>query len=216
MFYLRGVRYKNILQIDELEIEAGQITCILGESGSGKTTLLKLLNHLVSCDRGKVLYKGQDVKMLDAVALRREVVMLPQTPLLFPGTIKKNMLLGLLFSKKEIVADAVLLQLLEDVGLKKELDHDAGSLSGGEKQRLALSRIMLMDPEAILLDEPTSALDDDTGDKIMEFVSRYMKSKGKTLVMVTHNKAIARHLGEVVVTLSGGKVQQIQKAGGVI
>ncbi len=215
MFCLRGVRYKNILQIDELEIEAGQITCILGESGSGKTTLLKLLNHLVSCDQGTVHYKGQDVKVLDAVALRRKVVMLPQTPLLFPGTIKKNLLIGLLFSKKEPLADAALLQLLEEVGLKKGLDEDAGTLSGGEKQRLALSRIMLMDPEAILLDEPTSALDDDTGDKIMEYVSRYVKSKGKTLVMVTHNKIIAKNFGEVIVTISGGNVKQIEKEGAI-
>ena len=213
MFILEKVRYKNILEIEQLNIEEGTITCILGESGSGKTTLLRLLNHLVSCDQGSILYKGKNIKEIDAVTLRREVVMQPQSPLIFPGTIRDNLLIGLAFSKKDPVDDEKLQQQLQEVGVIKALNEDAGVLSGGEKQRLALIRIMLMDPPVILLDEPTSALDDNTGETVMDNLKNYVQAKKKTLVMVTHSRLFASTYGETIVTLNGGKVKKIEKAG---
>ncbi len=211
MFHLKNVRFKNILNIKDLAIEAGKITCIIGESGSGKTTLLKLFNHLINFEQGQIYYQGKDLKALDAVNLRRKVILVPQNPVIFPGTLRDNLQIGLLFSKKEPASDQRLLEEIHKLGLYKELDDQTGTFSGGEKQRLALARVMLMDPEVLLLDEPTSALDDNTVDIVMERILDYGKSRGKTLVMVTHSRQLAQMAGHIIITLDNGSVSGIEE-----
>ncbi len=211
MFYLKNVRFKNILNINELAIEAGKITCIVGESGSGKTTLLKLFNHLINYEQGQINYRGEDLKELDAIALRREVILVPQNPVIFPGTVRDNLQIGLLFSKKEPASDERLLEEIHRLGLYKQLDDQTDTFSGGEKQRLALARVILMDPEVLLLDEPTSALDDNTVDKVMDRILDYVKSRGKTLVMVTHSRQLAQMAGHIIITLDNGSVSGIEE-----
>ena len=152
MFSLKNVKYKDILQIDDLVIEDYKVTCIVGESGSGKTTFMRLLNKLISCDSGKILYNNQDISNIDSIQLRRNIVMLPQTPTIFPGDIKENLLIGLKFSEKPLVDDDKLCDVLKFVNLNKNLNDDSDSLSGGEKQRLALGRVILLDPDVFLLD----------------------------------------------------------------
>ncbi len=208
MFVLKNVVFKNILQIEQLTIPQRKITCIVGESGSGKTTLLKLLNHMISSDSGDIFYQGKRLEDLDPIQLRREVVMLSQVPLIFPGTIRDNLIIGLEFSEKPLVTDEELRHLLRSVKLKKDLSDNAMDLSGGEKQRLALCRIMLMEPEVFLLDEPSSALDDETEEMIIEQMVSFTRRKNKTLVMVTHSKRIARSYGELIVTMDQGKIIQ--------
>lgn len=207
MFKLQNVRYKNIIAVQELVIEKGQTTCITGESGSGKTTLLRLLNHMIDYDEGAISYGDSDLKSLDAVLLRREVVMLPQDPVIFPGTVRDNLLIGLTFAGKKAVGDERLLEELMRVGLDhKNLDADAELLSGGEKQRLALVRVILMEPEVLLLDEPTSALDDEWADKISAYIKAYLAAAGKTLVLVTHSSRLADDMGRKVVTIKNGTI----------
>ena len=213
MFTLKNVRYKNILEIDDLTIPSGKTTCIVGESGSGKTTLLKLLNNMLSCERGVILFKGEDIATLDPVQLRREVVMLPQSPLIFPGTIKDNLLIGLQFAEKPFVEDELLLKMLDKLKLNKDLANNAFELSGGEKQRLAICRIMLMLPDVFLLDEPTSALDDSTEEMAIEKMVEYAKDNHKTILMITHSQTVARKYGDVIVTLSEGKISKVEEAG---
>lgn len=212
MFVLNDVTFKNILNIEKLEIPRNKISCIVGESGSGKTTLLKLLNHLISCEGGEIWYQGKNLKEIDPVLLRREVVMLSQVPLIFPGTLKDNLLIGLEFSEKKPVEDKQLLDLLKSVKLDKDLSANVSEFSGGEKQRLALCRIILMEPEVYLLDEPASALDDETEELIIEQMVSFTREKNKTLVMVTHSKRIARTYGEFIVTLDKGKIIQVEEA----
>ncbi|HBT20572.1 MAG TPA: ABC transporter ATP-binding protein [Peptococcaceae bacterium] len=211
MFVLKNVRYKNILYIDHLVIPKGRITCITGESGSGKTTLLKLLNNLISSDSGEIFYMGKNMREIDPVQLRREVVLLPQTPVIFPGTIKDNLLIGRRFSERPPVGDDELSVLLEKTRLSKDLASSAAELSGGEKQRLALCRVLLMEPDALLLDEPTSALDNDTADLVMGLVANYARDKRKTIVMVTHSKELARIYGEKLVTINGGRIVHVEE-----
>ena len=211
MFDLKNVRFKNILNIKELALEAGKITCIVGESGSGKTTLLKVLNHLINYEQGQINYRGKDLKELDAITLRREVILVPQNPVIFPGTLRDNLQIGLLFSKKEPASDERLLEEIHKLGLYKQLDDQTETFSGGEKQRLALARVILMDPEVLLLDEPTSALDDNTVDKVMGRILDYVKSRGKTLVMVTHSRQLAQMAGEKIITLEDGSVAGIEE-----
>ncbi len=212
MFLLSDVTFKNIINIEKLRIPRNKITCIVGESGSGKTTLLKLLNHLISCDSGEIWYQGKNLKEIDPVLLRREVVMLSQAPLIFPGTLKDNLLIGLDFSEKKPVEDKELFELLKSVKLDKDLSANVSEFSGGEKQRLALCRIMLMEPEVFLLDEPSSALDDETEELIIEKMVSFTKKKNKTLVMVTHSKRIAQTYGELTVTMDKGKIIQVEEA----
>jgi len=211
MFHIKNVQYKSILNINELTIETGKITCIVGESGSGKTTFLKLLNHLINFEQGQINYRGEDLKKLDAIALRREVILVPQNPVIFPGTVRDNLQIGLLFSKKEPAADERLLEEIHRLGLYKQLVDQTDTFSGGEKQRLALARVLLMEPEVLLLDEPTSALDDNTVDTVMHRILDYVKSRQKTLVMVTHSKQLAQTLGETIITLDDGSVSGIEE-----
>ncbi|OHW63318.1 sulfate/thiosulfate import ATP-binding protein CysA [Andreesenia angusta] len=208
MFSLRDVRYKDILEIDELEIEDGKVTSIVGESGSGKTTLLRLLNKLISCDSGEVKYRGENIENIDSVELRRNVVMLPQIPSIFSGTVRDNLQIGLKFSEKPEADDSVLLSVLELVGLKKSLDESSENLSGGEKQRLALGRVILLEPEVLLLDEPSSALDEETERIIIGKLVEYTKEQKKTLVMVTHSKKIAKNYSDNIIEIRNGRIAE--------
>ena len=211
MYQIIDVRYKNILDIKELRIPEKKVTSIVGKSGSGKTTLLRLLNKLISCDSGKILFKEKSLKEISSVELRRKVVMLPQQPVIFAGSIRENLLKGLEFSEKELLEDDELKEILKLVHLDKPLDTEGDKLSGGEKQRVALGRVILMDPEVLLLDEPSSALDELTEDKIIEFVANYSRDNNKTLILVTHSKDISKKYSDVEIVIESGKISSIEK-----
>lgn len=206
MYSLKAVRYKNILHIDELYIPKEKVTCIIGQSGSGKTTLIRMLNKLISCEDGEIIYKGKNLKEVDSVLLRREVIMLPQNPVMFPGTIQENLLIGLKFSEKPLVSESKLLEMLCFINLEKSLSENVEKLSGGEKQRIALGRILLMEPEVLLLDEPSSALDEETENLIISKVIAYVKSNKKTLIMVTHSSRVAEVFSDNIIELAKGKI----------
>lgn len=206
MFRLENVKYKDILDIKQLIIPANKVTCIVGESGSGKTTLLRLLNKMISCTEGEIFYGNEAISTINSIELRRKVVMLPQVPAIFPGTVKDNLLIGLNFSEKQPANDQEVFKVLNMVHLNKSLDEDADKLSGGEKQRLSLGRVLLMNPETFLLDEPSSALDEDTEELIIEKLVYHTKEKNKTLVMVTHSKKIAQAYANTIIEIKNGKV----------
>jgi putative ABC transport system ATP-binding protein len=208
MYEFKNVQYKDILAIDYLKIPLNQVTCIVGESGSGKTTLLRLLNQLISHDHGDLYYKDQSINTLDPIKLRREVVMLPQTPAIYEGTIKENLLIGLKFSEKTLVQDNQLEEMLSFVKINKNLNEMTDNLSGGEKQRIALGRILLMHPDILLLDEPSSALDEMTEELIINAVVKYTQQHNKTLIMVTHSSTIAKKYGDYIIRLSNGTLKK--------
>ena len=211
MFTFKNVRYREILDIENLTIPPFRTTWIVGESGSGKTTLLKLLNSMLTPDQGELLYMGTDMAALDPVRLRREVVMLPQSPLIFPGTIKENLLIGRRFAEKPAPLEDQLSAVLTLLKLKKDLDRNAADLSGGEKQRLAICRILLMEPEVFLLDEPTSALDDGTEELVMQKVVEYGRQNKKTVVIITHSPKMARRFGGLLIALHEGKISRVEE-----
>lgn len=206
MFILKNVKYKNILHIENMTIQNGKVTCIIGESGSGKTTILKMLNKMISPDSGEILFKDKKLNETDSVAIRRNVVMLPQSPSIFKGNIKNNLLIGLDFSEKPAASDIELKEVLKVVKLNKDLDDSADKLSGGEKQRVALGRILLMDPEVLLLDEPSSALDEETENIIFEALVDYTKKFNKTLIMVTHSRQVAEKFSDEIIAIKNGKI----------
>lgn len=205
MFEFIDVKYKNIIDIPLLQIEKEKITTLIGSSGSGKTTVLKMLNKMISPTEGKVLYKENDLRSIDSVSHRREVAMLSQNPAMFEGSIRDNFNSGIMFQGKGLLSDTILKQTLDQVKLNKDLDVLVNTLSGGEKQRLALGRIMILNPSVYLLDEPSSALDDETEDVLMQTIIEYIKKNNKTIVMVTHSKTIAQKYSDVIIEISEGK-----------
>ena len=207
MFELNNVKYNDILKVNNLEIEENKITCIVGKSGGGKTTFLKLLNNMISPTAGIIKFKGKDIMDYDPVELRRKVPMLPQNPVVFSKTIKANFDLALKYAELEKKSEKEYKEILKRVSLEKQkLDKNAEDLSGGEKQRVALARILLLEPNILLLDEPSSALDEKTEKLIIETVVDYIENKNGTLIMVTHSTKIAKEYGDEIVTINHGKI----------
>jgi putative ABC transport system ATP-binding protein len=149
----------------------------------------------------------KSMKEVNSVDLRREVVMLPQSPAIYEGSVKENLLIGIKFSEKEAVPDDKKLdEILEEVSLAKKLNEDAEKMSGGEQQRLALGRIILLDPNVYLLDEPSSALDEETEHLVIEKMVDHVRKTNKTLIMVTHTKRIAKEFADNIIEVKKGKV----------
>ena len=196
MFALRNVGYKNIIHIPELFIPQAKISVVTGPSGTGKTTLLKLLNKMLSPTAGTILFNGKDLKMVNPAAHRRDVIMLSQNPVMFAGTIRDNLNTGLKLQEKDIKDDNELTKILEKIRLNKPLETDAGVLSGGEKQRLAIGRVLLLQPHVYLMDEPSSALDDATEEEIIHMIAENVKKENKSLIMVTHSASIEKKYAE--------------------
>lgn len=212
-FEFQDAGYREILFIPGLVVPPGAFFCISGESGSGKTTLLKLLNNMLSCDRGKVLFFDTDILAVDPVTLRRRVVMVPQSSFIFPATAGENIDLAFHYAQKPAPADEEKERLLSRLRLPGILARDAASLSGGEKQRLALARALLLDPEVLLLDEPTAALDEETEAAVIHLMARWAGGSGKTLVMVTHARNTVKKFADFLLTLNRGKIAGLKEGG---
>ncbi|NBJ69934.1 ATP-binding cassette domain-containing protein [Roseburia sp. 1XD42-34] len=202
MFRIENVKVNEIIEVSQLEIPANQIVCIIGKSGSGKSTFLRLLNHLDSPDEGTIFYRGNDIQQLDPIELRRSITMVPQTPVMFPGTIKDNLQIGQRLSGLSTADEVTLQQALKRVSLHKSLDTPANDLSGGEKQRLALARATLLDADVFLLDEPSSALDSDTADEVIDAFIDFIKSENKSLIMITHDLGLAERVADVTIEMN--------------
>ncbi len=209
MFEIKDVEYKNVLRVKEMEVNEGEIVCIVGESGGGKSTLLRLLNKSLSPTKGTISFRETNLADLDSVSHRRNVVYLNQTPHMFPGTIRDNLLIALRFHEKEDLGDDALMTILRQVRLSKSLDMDVKHLSGGERQRLALGRVLLLDAEVYLMDEPSSSLDDESENLIIEAVVRFAKENNKTLIMVTHSKAQARKHADRIYEIKNGHQAEV-------
>ena len=206
LFELDGVSLaragRHVLRSLDGEIPAGA-TCVVGPSGSGKSTLLRLLNRLVDPDRGCVSLRGADVRGRDALALRREVCLVPQLPALLPGTVEQN--LG--FAAGLDGAEADVARLLALSGLDPSYaSRDASQLSVGEQQRAMLARALAVEPRVLLLDEPTAALDPAARDAIEATLLRLRRELGVDLVIVTHDHEQARRLAQWTVRMDAGTV----------
>lgn len=206
MYKFQNVMYKDIINIKSLTIPSNKIVCITGESGGGKTTLLKLLNKMISPDSGEIFYLDTPLEQFDSINLRRKVIMLPQNPAIYNGTIKDNLLIGLKFSEKAMADDDSLTSSLQSARLNKKLDESVDNLSGGEKQRLALARVLLLDPDVFLLDEPSASLDEETERIIIENLVSQCKKNAKSIIMVTHSNKIATTYSDLVIRIDKGRV----------
>lgn len=205
MFKLKYIKFKNILDIENLEIHKNVVTIVKGESGSGKSTMLKLLNNIISPDSGVVMYNGVDVNDINPITLRREVIMQSQFPNIFPGNVRENLNIIFTLRGEEGLDDEKLLKAMEIVNLKKDLTDDAQNLSGGEKTRLSIARLFLVEPEVFLLDEPGASLDSKTEEILMNNVISEIKRRNKTLIYISHSEN-QEMIADEIITMKNGKV----------
>ncbi len=213
LFYFQNVAYQRILSIDKMEINPYEVTCIVGESGGGKSTILKLLNKSISPTKGTIYYHDKDLADVDSITHRRKVLYLSQKPYMFKGTIKDNLIVGFNMQGITPPKDETLEALLDKLKLKKRLNDDAQYLSGGEAQRVALARLLLLDGDVYLLDEPSSALDDKSAGIIFETIVDFSLKHQKTLVMITHTKAIANQYAHKIYTIDQGHISKEEDNG---
>ncbi len=206
LFELKNVTYKHVLDIADLSFEGGKITTLQGKSGGGKTTILKLLNKMISPCIGEILYNGTPLQDINSVEHRRNVVMLSQNSIIFPGSIADNLNIALKFQDQEPATEAELKEILKKLELDKQLHEPALNLSGGEKQRLSLGRILLLNPEVYLFDEPSSSLDDTTEEFIIDMLTSHVREENRSAIIVTHSKDMSKRYSDIIFDVIGGRI----------
>lgn len=203
----------KILSNINLEVERGEILGLIGPTGSGKTTFLRLINLLDEPTRGEILLEGRAVTGLperERTAVRRRMAMVFQKPVMFKASVIENVSFGLRLrglDPKERRERAV--EALDAVGLCGYECRDANTLSGGEMQRIALARAIVLQPELLLLDEPTANLDPRSASAIDCLLKRLA---GKTtMILATHNMMQCSRLADRVAVLVGGRITALGK-----
>jgi len=195
-----------------LSIERGEFVALLGQSGSGKSTLLNLLAGLDRPTSGSVVVQGRDLARMSSEDLaqyrRNDVGMVFQAFHLIPSmTITENVELPMRFAEVERAERTQRVrQSLEQVGLGHRLGHRPSELSGGEQQRVSLARALANRPQLLLADEPTGNLDSRTGEEILNLIRDLSLTLGMTVVMVTHERALAERFAQRLIFLGDGKL----------
>ena len=195
-----------------LQIQPGEFVALLGSSGSGKSSLLNLIAGLDRPTSGAVIVEDRDLAQLSREELAkhrlRTVGMVFQSfNLVSRMTLAENVDLPLRFAEVDRgQRQALTRQALERVGLGARMTHRPSELSGGEQQRAALARALINQPKLLLADEPTGNLDSHTGTEIMNFIREFNQSLGMTIVMVTHERALAERYARRMILLADGKL----------
>lgn len=200
----------TILGEVSFEAEEGRITALLGPTGSGKTSILRVADLLVRPSSGTVLLDGVDRTACgpgEATRLRRRMSLVMQKPFMLSGSVARNVLFGLRARGGRPGRETVL-RALGPVGLQDFADRDAGTLSGGEAQKVALARALVTGPEILMLDEPMSSVDQEQRPALRSLIRRIHRDSGQTVLLATHDLADALALADRAVILSGGRVVQ--------
>jgi lipoprotein-releasing system ATP-binding protein len=196
----------------DLTVQQGEMMAIMGASGAGKTTLLHILGTLDRPSRGAVLYHGEDIFARSDGALaawrNREIGFVFQFYNLLPefNALENTMMPALIQGMNSRQARQQAEEILEEVGLKDRIWHKPGELSGGEQQRVAVARALVLHPTLLLADEPTGNLDSETGERIIKLIFTLNQTKGVTLIVVTHNEALARRFPRQISLADGRAV----------
>lgn len=202
---------REIFNIPHLKLSQGKIYAVVGPNGSGKTTFLKILNTLEKATSGKVFFKGKDLyDSPDLLNIQREMTIVMQNPYLFNTTVFKNVAYGLRlrnFDKEEIRKRVE--QALELVGLSHLREERAIHLSGGEAQRVALARGLVIRPKVLFLDEPTANVDQANIKIIEEIILKIKEEKESTIIMTTHNPTQAYLLADTVLSIINKNLSEI-------
>ena len=207
-FELRDVSLSRggqpVLSDISTEIPPGT-TSVVGPSGAGKSTLLRLLNRLADPDSGTVAYNRRPLTEYDPLQLRREVSLVPQLPALLEGSVGHNIDYAAGLAGTEPDRE----RSLNLAGLDASFaERDVNKLSVGEQQRAMLARALAQNPQVLLLDEPTSALDEATRDAVEQTLAHLRREIDVSIVLVSHDPAQARRLGDWVLRLEAGRLAE--------
>ncbi|MDP4094927.1 MAG: ATP-binding cassette domain-containing protein [Bacillota bacterium] len=203
---------KYILKDITLNIEKGDFVSIIGPSGSGKSTFLKLCCHLISPTSGSIKYLQKDLMDCDPAELRKNIGYCFQTPHLFGEHVMDNLSFPYLI--RDLATDKNRINLLfSEFHMDMDLiTNEVKNLSGGEKQRIALIRTLLIAPEILLLDEVTSSLDSSNTD-IVENAVNSLNKAGITVIWVTHNLEQSRKFANKIITIEAGRLKSVDITG---
>lgn len=213
----RGVtfRYEEstpILRGLDLHVEAGETIALVGESGAGKTTVLNLITGFYLPDGGTLTIDGREITDIDLESYRRHIAMVPQTSVLFSGTVRDNIVYGLEREVSEeelnkVLADACLTDVVAKLpqGIDTPVGERGNTLSGGQRQRMAIARALIRDPSVIIFDEATSALDTVSEKKIQQAIANM--TRGRTTFIVAHRLSTIRDADKIAVMEEGRCVE---------
>ncbi|MGV0330384.1 amino acid ABC transporter ATP-binding protein [Corynebacterium macginleyi] len=210
----------EVLKGIDLEVQRGEVACLLGPSGSGKSTFLRCVNHLDKITAGRLYVDGEligyrekngilyEISEKQAAQQRSDIGMVFQSFNLFPHrTVMENIIEAPMQVKKvpEDKARKRAMELLEEVGLAAKADNFPVQLSGGQQQRVAIARAVAMYPKLMLFDEPTSALDPELVGEVLR-VMKDLAAQGMTMLVVTHEMGFAREVADKIFFMDGGVV----------
>jgi polar amino acid transport system ATP-binding protein len=232
MLQLKGINKRfgqlEVLKGVDLDVQRGEVVCVLGPSGSGKSTLLRCVNLLEPPEEGEIFLEGRDIcrgpnsgtgeESWELNFVRQRVGMVFQQFNLFPHksalenvTLAPRRVLG----KPRAESEAKAKELLERVGLGDKLNQYPERLSGGQQQRVAIARALAMEPHVMLFDEVTSALDPELVKEVLDTM-RELASEGMTMLVVTHEMGFAKEVGDQVVFMDGGVIVEQGKPADVL
>jgi len=207
----------EVLRDISLEVNEGEVVCVIGPSGGGKSTFLRCINRLEKPTAGEIRMNAKDVgdiiitdRKVNINKVRERIGMVFQGFNLFPHlTAKKNIMMAplTLHKMKRPEAEKNALALLERVGLSEKANNYPHELSGGQKQRVAIARALAMQPEVMLFDEPTSALDPELVGEVLS-VMQGLAAEGMTMIVVTHEMGFARDVADRVILMAGGQIAE--------
>jgi tungstate transport system ATP-binding protein len=200
----------EVLKDINLDVQENEVLALIGPTGSGKTTLLRLIDLLDQPTSGHLFFEGVDICHLSSqnkLAMRRKMAMVFQKPVMFKTNVYDNVCYGLKVRGEGKARDEVL-RVLKEVDLLGYESRDANTLSGGEMQRIALARAMVIKPQLLLLDEPTANLDPKSAQDIDSLIKR-LANNGTTVIIASHNMLQCRRLADRIAVMANGTISKV-------
>ncbi len=201
---------KKVLDIEQQVFEQGIITALVGANGAGKSTLLGLLSFISDAEVGEIEFSGEKVTKSNQASLRKSIGLIQQNPYLIKGSVIKNIELGLKFRHvKPEVRESMAKDMLRILKIENLADRSVKSLSGGEAQKIAIGRTLVLDPKVILLDEPFTYLDREFVDEFELLMKKLKNEQNKTIIFTTHNQLQAQDLSDQVFSIVDGHLTEV-------
>jgi len=200
---------KKVLDIEQQSFEQGKITALVGANGAGKSTLLGLLSFISDAEAGEIEFSGEKVTKNNQASLRKSVGLVQQNPYLIKGSVIKNIELGLKFRHvKPAARETRAKDMLRILKIADLADRSVKSLSGGEAQKVAIGRALVLDPKVILLDEPFTYLDGEFVEEFELLIKKLKNEQNKTIIFTTHNQSQAKALSDQILSIVDGQLTE--------